>query len=434
MGVVQDRGRFYWVKRVPKRYAGYVLGNDGKPVSQVRQALHTDSRAEAIRKAALIENERLAEWESLLAGDHGTAREHYLAAQNHARALGFSYKPIADLASGDLAELLARVKLMGTPDAPASRATAAALGGVVPIIHPDFDGAFQEYREFTKTRHVLKSDAQRTRWLNPRLAAIKNFRAVSYNGAPTPPMDQITRAECLKFRAWWSARVEGGMSTSSANKQIGQLKEIFGTWAQLAAPDLENPFTGLSLREMEGKRTPPYSAEFMRSKILGLGAFENLNSEAADILLVMVNTGLRPSEVTDSPLSDFRVQDNIPYIRVSANGRELKVAHTARDIPLLGVSLEAARRIVARGGIQRYGNRASNWSALVNKYLLNNGLKETPAHSAYSIRHYVEDALLAAGVDDRVRADILGHKYQRPRYGEGGGLLARRDALQKIAL
>jgi integrase len=70
----------------------------------------------------------------------------------------------------------------------------------------------------------------------------------------------------------------------------------------------------------------------------------------------------------------------------------------------------------------------------VNKFLANNGLKETPDHTAYSLRHYVEDMLLSVGVDDRVRADILGHKYQRPVYGFGGGLPMRRDALAKIAL
>ena len=61
-------------------------------------------------------------------------------------------------------------------------------------------------------------------------------------------------------------------------------------------------------------------------------------------------------------------------------------------------------------------------------------MKETPQHTAYGLRHYVEDALLRAGVDDRIRADILGHKYHRPIYGDGGGLMGRRDALKKIAL
>lgn len=101
---------------------------------------------------------------------------------------------------------------------------------------------------------------------------------------------------------------------------------------------------------------------------------------------------------------------------------------------MLGVSLEAAHRIAARGGILRYWQKATHWSSVVNKYLRTNGLAETQTHTAYSLRHYVEDALLTSGVDDRVRADILGHKYKRPVYGSGGGLPLRRDALAKIAL
>ncbi|MEP1327014.1 hypothetical protein [Pseudophaeobacter sp.] len=64
----------------------------------------------------------------------------------------------------------------------------------------------------------------------------------------------------------------------------------------------------------------------------------------------------------------------------------------------------------------------------MNKYLSNNHLKESPLHVAFSLRHYVENALLAAEVDDRVRADILGHKYN------GGALEGRHLALEKVAL
>lgn len=148
----------------------------------------------------------------------------------------------------------------------------------------------------------------------------------------------------------------------------------------------------------------------------------------------MVNTGLRPSEVLSCPLEDFRLSKDIPYILVAPNGRELKQRHTAREIPVLGISLEATKRIVARGGIKRYAHKANQWSGLVNKYLANNGLKETLNHTAYSLRHYVEDMLLSASVDDKVRANILGHKYNRPVYGSGGGLQMRRDILAKIVL
>lgn len=434
MGIVLDRGRFYWVKRVPKRYHGLVVGQDGEPVSQVRQALHTDSRAEAIRKAAKVEAARMAEWNALAVGDRGSARAHYEAARNIAAAYGFSYTPIADLSTGDIAEILARVQVLGTPESPAPREVARAIGGAVPVAHPDLDGAFQEYLELTTTRHLQKSDAQKHRWKTPRMRAVRNFQDQAFPDTSPPAVDQITRADVLRFRAWWAARVESGMSAKTANKEFGHLKEIFSTWSGLSAPDLKNPFSGLSLEGVEGNRTPPFSRTWIKSRILADGAIDGLNPEAADVLLVLINTGLRPSEVTDAPLDDYRVRDNVPHLRVAPNGRELKVAHTRRDIPLVGVSLEAARRIVARGGILRYRNKASGWSALVNKFLENNGLKETPKHSAYSLRHYVEDALLAAGVDDRVRADILGHKYHRPVYGEGGGLVGRRDALLKISL
>lgn len=76
MGIVNDRGRYYWVKRVPKRFLGYVKGKDGQPVTQVRQALHTDSKSEAKIKAAQVEAARLAEWEAMLADDTQSAR-HY---------------------------------------------------------------------------------------------------------------------------------------------------------------------------------------------------------------------------------------------------------------------------------------------------------------------------------------------------------------------
>lgn len=45
MGLVYDRGRYYWVKRIPKRFAGLVLGVDSKLVSQVRQRPRYSTRS-----------------------------------------------------------------------------------------------------------------------------------------------------------------------------------------------------------------------------------------------------------------------------------------------------------------------------------------------------------------------------------------------------
>lgn len=439
MGVVNDRGRYYWVKRVPKRFAGLVRGSDGQPVSQVRQALHTDSRSEAAAKAVQVEAARMAEWEALAAGDDGSAVKHYEAARKLAQTRGFAYAPIADLAGGDLNNLVSRVlSLASGSELTSSPEVAEAVLGTVPEILPTLPDVLAEYTELTKTRHLQKSDAQRHKWKLPRNRAVKHFVDVIYekDGVGKPvlrPINEITRADALRFREWWSDRVEAGMKVESANKDFGHLSEIFRTWCELKSVEISNPFERMRLDGHDEREKPAFSRGWIETKILASGALNGLNEEARDVLLVTINTGCRPSEVTDAPLEDFRITANLPFLRIAPTGRELKVAHTRRDLPLLGVALEAAQRIVARGGIQRYQHKAGSWSALVNKYLANNGLKETPRHTAYSVRHYVENALLAADVDDRVRADILGHKYERPRYGDGGGVAGRAEALAKIA-
>jgi len=294
-----------------------------------------------------------------------------------------------------------------------------------------------DYIELTATKHIRKSERQKHLWKLPRTRAVANFE-VAVPERKLSGINEITRADALKFRKWWATRVNSGETRAeTANKDFGHLSQLFHEWCELKGhTEFNNPFAKMRFDKSVDPLVsrPAFSREWVSEKLLAKNAFEGLNFEAADVLLAMVNTGLRPSEILSCPLEDFCLSEEIPFIRVAPNGRELKQRHTAREIPLLGISLDAIRRIVARGGIKRYRHKASHWSSLVNKFLANNGLKETPDHTAYSLRHYVEDMLLSVGVDDRVRADILGHKYQRPVYGSGGGLPMRRDALAKIAL
>lgn len=167
-----------------------------------------------------------------MVGDHGSARENYEAARKLAAAYGFTYRPIDDLANGPLSEIMTRVSALGEADKPASRAVARAVSGVVPVSLPDLDGAFKEYLKFSRDRHLQKSEQQKTKWRRPRETTIRNFQDVVYGNRRCPPMDEITRDDALKFREWWSDRVEKGMSPNSANKQLNQLREIFSTWSE----------------------------------------------------------------------------------------------------------------------------------------------------------------------------------------------------------
>ena len=425
MGITCDRGRYYWVKRVPRRFAGLVCGADGQPVTQVRQALHTDSLTEAKRKAAQVEAARLAEWEALAVGHSTDARAHYQAARRLAAERGYTYRPLAELAEGDLAELVARLLALGDGQGRIdSTAAAEALLGAVPAALPTLTEIAEDYAAATATGRAKKSPYQARRWRQARDLAVRQFLEVIGGDRPA---DRITRADALRFREQLVARVaEGGFSAGAANKQLGHLNAMWTEWARRHGHDLPSPFAGLRLPGGGSGRRPPFSRAWVRDRLLAPGALDGLNEEARDVLLVMVNTGAAPG--------DWHLEHEMPHLDINGEGRELKVGHRGRALPLLGVSLAAARRIAARGGVPRYTDRATHWSNATMKYLRGRDLLETPAHTTYSLRHYVEDALLEAGVDERVRADILGHKYGRPRYGVGGGLEARLKALLRIAL
>jgi integrase len=84
-------------------------------------------------------------------------------------------------------------------------------------------------------------------------------------------------------------------------------------------------------------------------------------------------------------------------------------------------------------GFPSYRNNAATLSGTVNKFLRSNGLAESPAHSMYSLRHSFEDRMLEAGIDERIRRDILGHALGRERYGKGASIEMAADPLRPIA-
>ena len=84
-------------------------------------------------------------------------------------------------------------------------------------------------------------------------------------------------------------------------------------------------------------------------------------------------------------------------------------------------------------GFPRYRDNPG-LSDTINKFLSENGLKESPRHSVYSLRHGFEDRMLEARFDERIRRDLLGHSLDRERYGKGGSLEHIHDLLQAVAL
>ena len=182
---------------------------------------------------------------------------------------------------------------------------------------------------------------------------------------------------------------------------------------------LSLPLGELSFKEGEKQTRPPFSEDWIRARLLAPGALDGLNGQARALLLGMINTGYRPSEGAALTADTIRLDCHVPHISIEPEGRQLKSHYARRVIPLTGVSLEAFK--LYPQGFPRYRNRAT-LSAVVNKFLRANGLLETPRHSMYSLRHSFEDRMLAAGIDERIRRDLFGHRLDRERYGKGASL------------
>jgi integrase len=427
MGLQNDRGRWYFVKRVPKRFAHL----DARVL--VRVALHTDSQTVARTRAPETESALFAYWDALAAGRTDDALAQYQAARALAMARGFAYRPQAELATpAGLDDLLARLAALARPGgAVAPYAEAAALLGTVDRPRVPLSTLLAEYFDLTTDRLVGKSESQIHRWHLPRRRAVQNFVAVIGDKA----IEEITRDDTLEFRRWWRDKIDAeGLNPHSANKDFQHLGDLFRTVCELKGLPLENQFKGLRFKEKAAEQFP-FSVDWIRDRILAPGALAGMGAEARDVLLVMVNTGARPSEIIGARGEDFALADAVPHLRIRAHeGRGLKTDQSRRDLPLLGVSRDAAARLATAGGPVHYRDRNASWSATVNKYLGEHGLRETPDHSSYGLRHSFEDRLLEAGVDDRIRAELMGHKYGRPAYGKGGSLEIKQEAIARIAL
>lgn len=427
MGIFEKDGRYSFVKRVPKRFQHVDKRRD------VRIALKTDSRKEAERKAPQVEAELIAYWEALVDGRSSDAQERFDAVSRIATTQGLSYQTYDKLAEGPIEDIIQRLLMVKDAGPAAPSDIIDALTGEVLPPSITLSAALEDYYTLTRDKIAGKSEKQIRLWKLPRERCVGYF----IQAVEDKDVDKITREDALMYRNWWRDKLESeDLKTATANKDFSNLNAIFRTWADLRRPGLVSPFSGLAFRDVVVTEKHPFSTDWIANKLVDLAVWDKINEDARDPFLIMINTGARPSEIVNARPEDFDLDHDIPHLKIqAADDRQLKTGHSLRDIPLLGVSLDAARRLKDRGGCKRYADNSNGWSANVNKYLTAQGLRETPDHSAYSLRHSMEDRLLEADVDERTRAQIMGHKYKkRAEYGKGATLKKRRDAIAKIAI
>jgi integrase len=427
-------GTWFFYRRVPREYAAF---DRRKFVFETTKIKVADDRR-GVRAAGVADriNTSLVEyWEGLAAGETTAAKARYDDACRRARAMGYRYREATELAT-DQTDLLSRItelekiiaKVTAGQPAESLEPTVAAVFGGVKRVTVSMSGLFDAYRKLKEVDRLHSSDLQNEKWTDKRKRAVARFVKVIGD----KDISEVTRIDAIAFRKWWADRITGeDLSPSTANSDFSNLSRMFNEVCRSNDLDMPPVFRGIQFEESQVQRVAN-SIEYIRDKLLAPGAFDRLNPEARRALFVTIETGLRPSELVNLDRSMIRLDAEIPHLRLQNGTRKLKNDNSQRDLPLVGVALAAMQ--LQPNGFPSYNNdRADLLGDHINAYLKRAGLRETPEHSFYSVRHCFKDRLRDADIETELKDMVMGHSPKTERYGHGFTLARKRGALEKIA-
>ena len=208
---------------------------------------------------------------------------------------------------------------------------------------------------------------------------------------------EYSRADALKYRQYLIAR---GLVGSSVSRVLSSIRAIFNFAISEYALDLKNPFVGMYIDKSAGvrKRLPIPIDDIHKVQQV----CKTIDDELRWLVALLSDTGMRLAEGAGLLKCDIILDADIPHISLIPHPwRPLKTASSQRDIPLVGASLWAAKRLseAFQGSpyaFPRYnrGNttNSNSASAALNKWLHHYVPDSCTMHS---FRHSMRDRLRA---------------------------------------
>lgn len=439
---LKKRGKtFHYVRRVPKRFSA--IDTRGT----IRFSLNTQSLEIARLRRDSFEEADNEYWAALAisatdpSANSAQSRKlmalRYASAQNRAMASGFTYRPVEVLAQpeniDETVERLLSLKL-GGDDHVQSQQAEAVLGGVEAPKTTVSEALEIYFNDIAIDDQIGKSAQQKYQWRK-----VKQLSAAYFiNVIGDKPIADITRDDALKYHRWWKDRMlspkkgEKAVSPNTVNRHIGNIRLLYRVYfAHIGEEHRQNPFRNLFFKAKSRVEVPGFEDEWVQSRILKPGVLLGLKWELQLITYMLIETGCRPSEIINLRPEHIHLDEEVPYISIKpSKDRQIKTESSIRDIPLVGVALEATKR--APDGFAHYHDRNELFSANMMKAFRSRDLFPSSDHVIYSFRHSFEKRMQEANIDYALRCLLMGHANSRPAYGDGGSLAYRRDELLKI--
>ncbi|WP_367180201.1 DUF6538 domain-containing protein [uncultured Tateyamaria sp.] len=422
---LKQRGRWWhYYRAVPNRF------RDVDARTQICFALKTTDFFEAKLRAAQISRDLEQEWsravELGVSLESKDAARSYAAAADAQRRLGLKPQCSQELSNEDL---LQRLQLLLETAAPV--AEQKSVLGLAEKPKLSMMDAYDRFWNHIEDEWSSLSHDQRRVKRNGYHKALSNFREAVGDIA----MYDVERHHALSFRSWWLKRLkERSLKPHTGNKEFNALRRLITTNYDIDAIEMTNPFARIRLKdEVQVSRLPFEREQIVMS--VKPGALGKLAPEFVRLYCLLVNTGMRPVEAIGLELDDVILDHDVPHVHVRKNAtRGLKTAHSERLLPLLGVSLQAAQELVEAGGWGKRLGKNMYATSIINRNLRDSGIVTDKRQSLYSLRHWFQDQLTKRDVVDRAQAQLMGHKFQRPKYGYGKDLTELRDIIAPFAI
>lgn len=261
------------------------------------------------------------------------------------------------------------------------------------------------------------------------------------------PFMDFTRKEAIAYRDTEIAR---GVKTGTVRRRIKTASAIFNkVLTELEITDKANPFKSI---QIVGEGDDAAERETLTQE--DLQSLQRQCKEKDDdirhLIALCTDLGGRIGEATGLALSDIHLDAETPYISIGQDkkrGRTLKKDEASEGvIPLVGASLWAAERIVAKAtkgqkyAFPRYCDdsevRADSASNAVNDWLANSLRGFSKRYTTHCFRHTMNDRLRAVGCPKEIRDQIFrwGGQDMNKNYGEGFTLKVLNEWMEKVVV
>jgi integrase len=246
-------------------------------------------------------------------------------------------------------------------------------------------------------------------------------------------LDELKHRHITEYRDHQLGR---GLAPASVRKHCNTLNAILNMAFKHLDIDRLSPFRGVKIRgEHDDEREiSPITAEQLTAI-----KYELLSGGAAYryVALIQLNTGMRVSEPALARLDDCVLDHDIPHLWVRRNVLSTRKTRTSiRAVPLVGVSLDAAKSLVARAErrgsqwlVPEYASEIGNasCSAAINKRL------KPFEFRSHMFRHAFIDRLKACNdIPTKLAESITGHNSggsEFDMYGSVGYTLEQKLAV-----